>query len=78
MKEQIYNRLQIEREGRRRAIADAVHTPLLCSSPARGATRDSISPCSLMQAPTAVKEAWLSLGCHSPWEAREGKRLDVY
>lgn len=48
MKEQIYNRLQIEREGRRRATAVSAH---LCFShcPGRGADM-AASPCSLMWA----------------------------
>lgn len=69
MKEQIYNRLQIEREGRRRAVADSVHTPLLLSSP----------PAPSCRYPLSVAQARLSLGCCGRWEASEGKeKKDLY
>lgn len=50
MKEQIYNRLQIEREGRRRATAESVHTSAFLIARAEGLTRQHL-PCSLMWAP---------------------------
>lgn len=32
----------------------------------------------LCRYPLLVEEAWPSLGCYSPREAREGERLDMY
>lgn len=56
----------------------SAHTSALLSSQPEVLPLLASPPAPLCRYPLLLEEAWLSLGCYSPWEAREVKRLDVY